>query len=43
MATQGERIEELEAEVADLSKQVKALKEAMASGDPTLMAVAASK
>lgn len=43
MATQADRIEDLEAAVADLTKQLKALKEAMQSGDPILMAVAASK
>lgn len=43
MATQAERIDELETAVADLAKVVEALKEAMLSGDPTLMALAASK
>lgn len=43
MATQAERIDELEAAVADLKKTVEALKGALLSGDPTLMAAAASK
>lgn len=41
--THGERIEDLETQVAKLEKAVKSLEEAIASGDPTAAAMLYAK